>query len=174
MNFEFKRYPLYHECIVASFPYHKQIKDQLLFLISKSPSRFLDDGLLTDWKMENSELPQYFQFFEQFATVFYQEIFTKVFKLDNISKINISSWFQQYTQNSYHSTHFHGSSDYSSVYFLDLPNKDPTVFYNQYHNTYQTVDAKEGDIIIFPSIHLHTSLPSNQKTVIAMNFRLEV
>lgn len=178
MNIEFKRHALHYECIVAKFPFHKEIKSTLLSLINNTQSDFLDNGLLSDWSFRNSEERNvsYFDFFFSKAKDFYNQLFNQVFKInDQTGLVSISHnfWFQKYSENGNHPIHFHGTSDFSSVYYLDLPNNDSTVFYNQFYDNYQTVNASEGDIIIFPSIFLHTSLPSSQKTIIAINFDLK-
>lgn len=175
MNIDIKRYPLYHECIVAKFPHHNHIKEHLLFLISETPSEFLQDGLLSDWNNRKNSYrnKHYMDFFLNHSKDFYNNILINIYKIPEPRAVNYKFWFQQYSQMGYHSLHFHGFSDYSSVYFVDLPKKDSTVFYNQFNNTYQRIDAEEGDIIFFPSFHLHTSLPSNKKTILALDFRVE-
>lgn len=169
-----KRFALHYEGIVIKFPQHKYIKQELLSLIDNTKSEKFGSVSRTDWKSIEDDLRyrRYFDLFINQASPLLRNVFYNFFKLDKrFNNPKIFFWFQQYTELSHHPIHDHLNSDYSLVYFLDLPSKDSTVFYNQFYDTYQTVEAEEGDIIIFPSIHQHTSLPSNQKTVIAMNFR---
>ncbi len=82
-------------------------------------------------------------------------------------------WFQQYSNSNYHSWHLHPKCHFSSVYFIELPDKSlATEFKN-----HKSIAVKEGDIITFPSYWVHRS-PINssgkRKTVIAFNSNMNI
>ena len=82
-------------------------------------------------------------------------------------------WFQKYPIKGTHSWHYHAGPDvdYSSVLYVNLPNKSqPTVFKS--NNIEYTPDLEEGDFIIFPATLLHSSPVSKSKemkTIISCN-----
>lgn len=82
-------------------------------------------------------------------------------------------WFQQYTQNSFHSWHTH-SSHYTGAFYVELPNGTPKTQL-KVDNNILNIDAKEGEIVIFPSFISHRS-PKNtspyRKTIISFNIDL--
>jgi len=84
-------------------------------------------------------------------------------------------WFQQYIPGNNHGWHTHPMCNYSSVYFVELPDMVETLFKN-YKNEEFTVKAKEGDFVVFPS-HLEHCSPENKtqtrKTIISINFNLQ-
>ena len=87
-------------------------------------------------------------------------------------------WFQQYVQNDYHGWHIHGDN-YTGVYYLDFPKgSSKTELIDQKDiNKKITVNAKEGDIIIFPSFIIHRSpkIKENiKKTIISFNIEMNL
>jgi len=82
-----------------------------------------------------------------------------------------SFWFQQYLKGDYHGYHMHGFSVFSSIYFVELPNKEASTTFDYLGNEVQ-LDIQEGDYILFPSAISHCSKPNkyeNRKTVISLN-----
>ena len=95
-------------------------------------------------------------------------------KIKNTTPLVIANfWFQQYEQGDWHQWHFHGGCTFSSVYYVELPEKTSTTF--EYMGNEFQVDVKEGDYIVFPSYLRHRSKPNNtgkRKTIIALNLNI--
>lgn len=82
-------------------------------------------------------------------------------------------WFQQYNKEGYHGWHIHGSN-YTGVYYVSFNKNfaktkiiDPT----NYKKIYE-INAKEGDIILFPAFLIHESSiqkTNELKTIISFN-----
>jgi predicted 2-oxoglutarate/Fe(II)-dependent dioxygenase YbiX len=82
-------------------------------------------------------------------------------------------WYQQYIQNDTHTWHIHGEN-YTGVYYLELPKDSPkTELIDQLDlNKKISIEAIEGDVIIFPSFIIHRSpkITNNlKKTIISFN-----
>ena len=80
-------------------------------------------------------------------------------------------WFQQYVKNDTHNWHIHSCS-YTGVYYLEFPLGSPSTQIIDQHDNSFSIDAKEGDIIIFPSFFIHKSpfvLHDVRKTIISFN-----
>jgi hypothetical protein len=86
----------------------------------------------------------------------------------------LNLWCQQYELGSQHPWHTHGNSDYSAVFFIDIPNNNTTEFLDG-DNKIVKANAKEGDLIIFPSQMIHRSKINNfkeSKTIVSFNMTL--
>lgn len=96
----------------------------------------------------------------------------------NYEKFTITEiWFQQYAKDAKHSWHVHGSN-FTSVYYLDLPDKTPkTQWVDPITGKANTFDVSEGDIITFPSWTIHRA-PTNEtddmKTIISWNMDVDI
>lgn len=81
-------------------------------------------------------------------------------------------WFQQYFYDSDFGWHHHGGH-WAVVYFLELPEEK----YQTEFLLYDNFNAKEGDVILFPTFLVHRS-PSirseSRKTIIATNITYNV
>jgi len=80
-------------------------------------------------------------------------------------------WFQQYKNNDFHSYHLHGTCFYSSVYYLELPEKSSKTTFKILDKEFD-IDVEEGDILTFPSSYLHCSKPNKSdftKTIIGFD-----
>ena len=80
-------------------------------------------------------------------------------------------WFQQYIQNDNHPWHVH-SSNYTGVYYLEFPQGSPPTQIIDHNDKLYTIDAKEGDLIIFPSFLIHRSPNVDhkvRKTIVSFN-----
>jgi len=78
-------------------------------------------------------------------------------------------WFHQYNKGSFFDWHTHPQSNYSAVYYVELPSNElVTEIYGVKHLTPQ-----EGDLLIFPGFLPHRSPINNtdsRKTIISFNF----
>ena len=156
--------------------HHKEIKTPLLSLIEDAEyDPCIDLGCdtditKTDWKnSDNFERP-WVKFLNQYLLNEILESY-KDCGYDGFTLHEI--WFQQYVQNSKHGWHTH-SSNFTSVYYLELPDGTPkTQLVNPYNqSTIIEPEIEEGDILIFPSFVLHKAPPNlseDQKTIISFN-----
>jgi len=154
---------------VHPFKNHNNIKLPLLDLISKIPKTIIKEKGDT---ISHSDfyLPKTLD--RKYLDYFYQNIndhMSMLCEVFNSREWSIKSgWFQQYTQGNSHNYHNHGESQFAGVYYLELPNKSMTTEFLDGSK----VEAKEGDIIIFPSYKYHRSKKNTsqkRKTVIAFN-----
>lgn len=159
---------------IFTFKQHKEFKKELLGLIDRIPKINIKPDETeslnhTDWYLP-PETPR-----------LYWSLFSKLlqdWKIHMCSKTQSKKciihnyWFQQYLKNNHHNWHNHSACQFSSVYYLELPKSSIiTEFLNG-----TNIDAKEGDVITFPSYLYHRS-PINKlkqrKTVIVFNSSFE-
>tara|TARA_R100000687_G_C6300168_1_gene95504 strand:- start:145 stop:459 length:315 start_codon:yes stop_codon:yes gene_type:complete len=86
-------------------------------------------------------------------------------------------WFQQYFKKGTHGWHIHGHN-FTGVYYLDFDRTSPkTELVYPYKNKEKiSINANEGDIVIFPSFAIHRGcqlLDDKTKTIISFNFSLK-
>jgi len=154
---------------------HAEVKPELLRLIAETPSSPVhDDGQhihKSDWNTPTSVRPYYEKMMEIFKPAlldFQDQVGAKRVQMHNY-------WFQQYEKNGEHDWHNHPKTMYGMVYYVELPDGSPPT--NLLANNQVVVpDAKEGDILFFPSILLHRSPPntgSGRKTSLVMNLNFE-
>ena len=173
-----KKFKLDTPCLLDSFKDHKKLKDTLVSLIKETKADYLNEqqdyysDLIhrLDWsqsKDKNREwvkhiLPSLQNHFENYA---------KKLGYEKVDVTNI--WFPQYNKNGNHGWHTH-AENYTGVYYVQFSNKcaktqliDP---FSQ--NKKIEIEAKEGDIVIFPSyvIHRATEQKENlEKIIISFN-----
>lgn len=87
-------------------------------------------------------------------------------------------WFQQYTTGSEHNWHVHRDCQFTSVYYLELPDSAPrTEYKDPYTGLIGDIQVQEGDIITFPSFMIHRA-PKNtdlqRKTIISWNSDFDI
>lgn len=158
---------------------HLLIKNKLLKNIEKTKKRNIKDEVdsisFTDYYEKiNLENNEYFSIFNLNAKNFYDE-FIEFYCIQEMKILNC--WFQQYLKNDIHQFHFHGGSNISFVYYVELENKEEsTEFYDIINKSVFQSNVKEGDILIFPS-HLPHRSPiiktNNRKTIISCNIKLD-
>jgi hypothetical protein len=90
------------------------------------------------------------------------------YQLNFNSLIIDNCWFQQYGKSNAHLWHTHPKSNFTNVYFVELPDKSlGTEILN-----YDALDLNEGDLLTFPAYFHHRS-PVNvldcRKTIISFN-----
>jgi len=154
---------------------HNEVKPELLRLIAETKSSAMcDDNQRmqnTDWSVETNVRPYY----EKMIEVFRPALLAFQAKVNARSVQMGNYWFQQYEKDDFHRWHVHPSSMYGMVYYVELPDGSPPTHLLVNGQTI-TPDAKEGDILFFPSILYHTS-PKNtgagRKTSLVMNFNFD-
>lgn len=170
--------------LIDKFEQHDLLKDHLLDLIKRADNQ-VEEKIDKNWEYHISKCdwdnntdfdnrpwvdllkPHLQQHFDKCATeMLYQT--TKIKAL----------WYQQYNKNDAHGWHIHGDN-YTGVYYLQLPEgSSKTELVNHYlqDKEIQTaqIEAKEGDIIIFPSFVIHRSPKiDNDVTKTIISFNLE-
>ena len=80
-------------------------------------------------------------------------------------------WFQKYSKDGYHNWHIHKNSVFNAVYYLSLPEGASKTSFKLFEEEF-SVDVKEGQILIFPSMYLHCSklnMSDDSKLIISFN-----
>jgi len=102
--------------------------------------------------------------FEGFATNFCNFI--------NMNKIQITNlWFQVYEKGDFHNFHTHMRTNFTNVFYLNLPHKNINTkikLNNKNYNIY----VEEGDILSFPGYYPHGSSENKyneRKIIISFN-----
>lgn len=161
-------------CIVNKIKEHKQNKDKLLKFIDDMPKSSFksnrEDVSKTDWNLPKETKRDYLEFFYDIVTP-YMDTMKDEMHCDNW-QIN-NGWYQQYTGDNEHKWHNHPGTNFSNVYFLEMPEKQmQTQFYNLLTKNIITFDLEEGDLLTFPAHLLHRSDKINsmkRKTIISFN-----
>ena len=157
---------------------HKAFKKYMLnYIKSQSTNRLVegnDDISNTDWHLSCESDRPYVNKFSKLIEPYLKEMCVSL----KASKFVISNmWYQQYGKNSKHQWHYHGGSNWSAVYFIDLPRDTATQLYDiTEQKILDDFNLKEGDLFIFPANVLHRSPPNksdNIKTIISFNMGLE-
>lgn len=87
----------------------------------------------------------------------------------------VNFWFQQYENGDFHNWHVHGNCMFSSVYYVELPEKKLSTTFRVNGKEYQ-VDVEEGDYLVFPSVIEHCSKENKskkRKTIISVNLNID-
>ena len=160
------------EFIIYDVPDPNKHKKILLELIDKIPNNPYEQITKTDWN-----LPKDFE--RKYQKYFYSQVAppyaTEMMKYFKVKKYEIARlWFQQYEEKSLHSYHAHASANFTSVYFLELPDSRFKTSIKIKDKEYN-YKAGEGQIITFPAHILHTSKENGnlRKTVISFNSNTE-
>ena len=156
------------EFIMCDVPEHDKHKDILLNLIDKMPNTPFGGVSRTDYHLPKDferEYRRYF-YFHIVPNIMQQQ--TKYFKA---KRWEIShAWFQQYKEGSSHSSHTHPDTNFTNVYFLELPDQQFKTSIKTREKEYD-YKVKEGQIITFPAHLLHGSKTNGnrRKTIISFN-----
>ena len=148
---------------VTKFKEHKKYRKKLLELIDQmpqSPKLNTADEVISknDFHFPRELNRPYIDFFVPLLNPYLADMANK-FKSKSIRFHNM--WFQQYKKNDTHAWHNHPESNFSHVYYLELPSiKIATKFLN----VRKKLSIKEGDILTFPG-HLYHCSPINNTTL---------
>lgn len=148
----------------------KDMKDTILSLIESVEGLPFRDNCQslsnTDWNLDNSHHRPYV---DTVANAIIAEVNEGSPILPDELYIK-NMWFQQYNADDFHDWHTHGDCMFSSVYYLELPDKTQTSFLIDGKEV--QLDVEEGDFVVFPNCIPHCSKPNTtgeRKTVIALN-----
>ena len=157
---------------------HKDFKKYMLnYINSQSINRLVernDDISNTDWHLNSETNREYINKFSKLIEPYLKEMCVSL----KASKFVIRNmWYQQYGKNSKHQWHYHCASDWSAVYYIDLPKDTGTQLYDiPKQKILDNFNLKEGDLFIFPANILHRSPPNKSdkiKTIISFNMILK-
>jgi len=148
---------------------HNKHKSILLDYFSRQSNKF-ESISNTDWNENENKDREWIHYFKdnvfnQIQNHLLNERLAKEVIIHNI-------WFQQYKQNDYHGWHTHPLTQFTNIYYVELPDGEKTELYGEVD-----IDIKEGDILSFPAYIFHRSKPniSNQrKTVISFNTSYDI
>lgn len=168
---------------------HSQNKQQLLNLINQMPNNLismstpsdhlkednLQDKYISDWSVDANYPRPYLKYFYEFIKPYLSKMCLDLgFQRYKI----INGWFQKYKSNHQHVWHVHPDSNYTNVFYVDLPdNEVATQLYDQITKEVIKPKVKEGDLLTFPANMLHRSpknLTEKTKTIISFNTSFEV
>jgi len=171
-----KKYKIDSSYLIFPFKYHNQIKEKLLkhidiakFKSVNIPSAEVNISK-TDWFISSDKSRKWVSYLLPFLVKEMQNAFVEL-GYDGFTMQEL--WFQQYNNNSQHGWHIH-SSNFTNVYYLELPKETPKTKIVNPHNQKEVIelDVKEGDIVVFPSYILHQSgknISNSRKTIISYN-----
>jgi hypothetical protein len=174
MKISLEKFPI----IISTVANHTDIKNKLLMLIDEMPNNALvynDPSIVdkiskTDWNLPNDAERKYLDFIKP---VIVDTIFDSFKDLKPEGLAFTKFWFQQYSRSDTHDWHVHMRCHWTSVYFVELPDSNvKTEIQNTNRNFLIDYDAKEGDIVTFPSFLYHRSPPNfsvGRKTIISFN-----
>jgi len=154
--------------IISKVKDHQKHKKILLDLIYKMPQSQSQENSKSDWNLPSDHPRKYL---DHFYHNIIKDIMGEQKKYFKASQWHIAnSWFQQYYDGTYHKYHNHNLTNWTNVYFVELPySKDATIVKSK--NKSFKYKVEEGDIITFPAHLLHSApkIDKKRKTVISFN-----
>ena len=161
--------------IVNSIDNYKDHNKQLLDLIENTPKEKFNDITYTDWKIpENID--------RLYLNYFYDIIYPKLDIISNFlnfQKCYIhNTWFQQYYNGDKHTWHNHADSNFTNIYYVELPDLNyKTELYDDINKSIIDLDVKEGDLVTFSAYIKHRSKnnkSNDRKTIISFNSSFDI
>ena len=162
-------------CFINEIKEHKINKKNLLNLIKKIPLNSVKDNSAhinhSDWNLpRDNERRQYLELFYEIVRPYMDTMMKKL----HSSEWDIQNgWFQQYKTNDKHTWHSHPYTNFSNIYFLEMPEKQmQTQFFDMITEKIITFNVKEGDLLTFPAFMIHRSdeiKNKKRKTIISFN-----
>tara|TARA_R100001509_G_C4783541_1_gene187260 strand:+ start:100 stop:690 length:591 start_codon:yes stop_codon:yes gene_type:complete len=173
-----KKFKLETPCILDSLKTHKKIKETLLSLIKEAKSDYeeaKDDYYgdvihRLDWNASSDNTREWDKFLRPHLEKYFKEC---ALKLGYQDVRIVELWFQQYNKNGKHGWHTH-AENYTGVYYVKFSNKDAkTELIDPFsQNKKIIINAKEGDIVIFPSYVIHRATEQkedSEKIIVSFN-----
>lgn len=173
--------PINTQIVKFSFDRHKQMKEIVMTEINKVKQDYLENDMdkdnarisYTDWGSGTDENRNWYNIFKK-------DLHTQFLKAANFlgfrNFIAREVWFQSYKKNDLHTWHIH-SCNYTGVYYLNYDKNCKTELYDPIIKKKFSIDAKEGDMVFFPSFIIHRSPRKNNiknKTIISWNIDFEL
>lgn len=172
------KYQYHGTYMVRKMPNHESLKPVLLSLIQsaefeskKDPSNNLERINKYDFSLLGEERP-WSSLFSEYINGFMGSL------PDSILYKNAEMrgvWFQQYEGGDFHHWHPHPGSNFSGIYYLELPDQEYATEFIEPFNTaiVKKFKASEGDVVLFPASLIHRSpvnTSNKRKTIVAFNF----
>ena len=156
------------EFIISEVQDHSKHKLILLDLINKIPNNPYEGISKTDYNLPVAFERKYLDYFYLHIAKNIMDQQQKYFKAQGWDITY--GWFQQYQEKSGHQYHTHPKTNFTNIYFLELPDKQLKTSVKVKDKEY-CYSAKEGQIITFPAHLLHCSKPirNKRKTIISFN-----
>jgi hypothetical protein len=143
-------------------------------LPTKYASKNNDNRVYSDYHFNNTEKLFKDDFFEHkelvellanIGTTMHMNMF------GNFSVNRDDAWFQQYSENSEHTWHNHSRTQFTNIYFLELPDTKYKTEICGLNGKLIEYEAEEGEILTMPAFLLHRSKPngSKRKTILSFN-----
>jgi hypothetical protein len=163
--------------IVGKFNKHKEIKENLLYLLNSAYSENLknfdnyysDKISRLDWFDKNNWERKWVKYIINDLLNYFK---IKAKNLNLLDVVINALWFQQYNKSDTHGWHVHGDN-YTGVYYVEFNKKCPaTQLIDPITKKLIKIKVKEGDIIMFPSFVIHRApliKESTRKTIISFN-----
>ena len=175
-----KKFKLNSACLLGSLKEHQDIKDTLINKLQKADCNYLEDktdyvdNLIhkLDWANSQDELRDWVKYIKPYLKKYFKDCANTLGYHDVLIK-NI--WFQQYNKNGKHDWHVHGEN-YTGVYYVKFfKNSAKTELIDPFSQDKKlSIDAKEGDIVLFPSYVIHrASEQQDEFEKIIISFNLE-
>ena len=137
---------------VKPFAKHKKLKKTFLKLIKNLPVIPGQRIYNSDWFLPENHHREYLKLFysniREHMNNLCDELQCQRWEIHN-------TWFQQYKKTDQHDWHNHSKTQFSNVYFLELPDKNMKTEFSDKRQ----LDVIEGDIITFPAYLIHRSKP---------------
>jgi len=145
------------------------IKNELIKLIDEDKNgKNQDDIFKTDYHSTNKG--KWFDFFKKNILNSFSSFFIEKY---NVDKLLIDCcWYQIYMQKGYHKLHVHPNTNFTNIFYLQLPGPENSTVVDK-----KLLQIKEGDIVSFPGFIPHESKPNiykKPKIIISFNSSLEM
>lgn len=146
------------------------INEQVSDSVKQHDDYYSDTVSRLDWNRKNDQSRKWIKILFKPLRNFFEDEISKL----GLQGVGISAlWFQQYNKNDQHGWHVHGDN-FTGVYYLELDESSPrTQIIEPVSKKLIEVEAKEGDIVIFPSVYIHRApkvLSDKRKTIVSFNF----
>ena len=160
--------------IICDIKEHKSIKNDLLDIISKTPSENINDDVNKidnlDWSKSRTFEKEYFTYLWKHIEPYFKDIAHNL----RAKKLEIGDcWFQQYIPGDIHDWHLHPKTTWQAVYYLEMNGEQlETEVWDIYEQRPVKTTVKEGELFVFPGNIIHRAPKNNsknRKTVITFN-----
>ena len=171
--------PIEVKIIKFNFSFHKTIKKELLNEIDKVKKidlkRNPDQTRISycDWDNRKDFNRNWYKLIKIPLSIAFTQTANQ---LNFFNYLLQDIWYQQYEKNDCHNWHIH-SDNYTGVYYVEYDKNCKTELYDSVKNKKFYLEAKEGDLVFFPSFIIHRSpmkKESKRKTIISWNLNFEL
>jgi hypothetical protein len=169
-----KKYPFNSFYVIAEYEHHDKIKNEIMTMIDESEYQTRPTGIQTDFFVNHSIHKPWAQKFFEHAMPYLSQTYKEL----GYTEISINGiWFQRYSKMIGHNWHTHGKTNFSTVYYLDVPeNSAATAVKEPFDQESIVYEGSEGTFSIFPAYAIHCATPNmsdQERTVIAFNVDVE-